>query len=148
MTIFIGADHRGFALKNELIEYLQEKNIRVEDLGAFEENPSDDEVDYAKKVAEAVLQKPDEFRGILVCGSGAGTSIMANRYKGIRCCVALSATQAKFNREHSHINVLALAADFTDVEEAKNIVTAFLETPPNPDPKYQRRISKMDQVGA
>lgn len=147
MTIFIGADHRGFVLKNELIEYLQEKNIRVEDLGALQVDPLDDNPDYAKKVAQAVLQNPQEFLGILICGSGAGVTITANRYKGIRASLALSSTQAKFNKEHDDINILSLASDFTDIEEAKRIVDAFLETKPLPDPKYKRRIAKMDEVG-
>jgi len=68
MTIFIGADHRGFELKNKLVEYLQNKNIRVEDLGNYEHDPEDDYPDFAQKVAQAVLQNPDNFLGIVICG--------------------------------------------------------------------------------
>jgi len=145
MTIFIGADHRGFELKNQIIEYLQEKNIRVEDMGALQLEPLDDNPDYAKKVVEAVLQNPSEFLGILICGSGVGVSIMANRYKGIRCGVAYSLNQVKAAKEDDNINVLALAADYIDFDSAKQMIDIFFDAKLKPDPKYARRIAKLDQ---
>lgn len=112
MTIFIGADHRGFELKNKLIEYLQEKNIRVEDLGNYQYEPLDDNPDFAKKVAQAVLQNPHEFLGILICGSGVGVSITANRFKGIRCVLGFNENQVRHARENDHVNTLALPSEY------------------------------------
>jgi len=145
MNIFIGADHRGFNLKNSIIEYLHEKNIRIEDLGPYELNPIDDAVDYAQKVAQAVLQNKDNHLGIVICGSGAAVSMAANRFKEIRAGVAMNASQAAHLRENDHVNVLALASDYTPFEEAQKIIDAFLAAKPKTDEKYLRRIKKLDQ---
>ncbi len=145
MTIFVGADHGGFELKNALIEYLHEKNIRIEDLGNYQLDPEDDFPDYAKKVAQAVLQKPEEFLGIVICRSGVGVAIAVNRSKGIRCGLGFEANQVKHMRENDHVNVLALAADFLDPETAKNLVDVFIETQPKKEQKYLRRINKLDE---
>lgn len=144
MTIFIAADHRGFEMKNQLIDYLHEKNIRIEDLGAYEKDPEDDFPDFAKKVAGAVLQKPDVFLGIIISGSGVGNTIAANRLKGIRCGLCFNEEQTAHTRQNDHINVLSLPADFVSFEEAKIIVDTFLATQPKQEEKYLRRIKKLD----
>lgn len=145
MTIFIAADHRGFELKNKLIEYLQEKNIRVQDLGAYNLDPEDDYPDYGKKLAQAVLQNPEEFLGVAICGSGIGMSIATNRFKGIRCGLCLSVEQAQHGRKNDHINVVGLASDYTNFEQAIAIVDAFLNTPMKKETKYLRRSKQMDE---
>lgn len=145
MTIFFGADHRGFDLKNRLIEYLQEKNIRVEDLGNYQNDPLDDFVDFSQKVAEAVLQNPDNFLGVVICGSGIGVSIAANRFKGIRCGFGFDVDQIKHAKESVHLNMLALPADYIDFEKAKKIVDVFISTPNKKEDKYLRRARKLDQ---
>lgn len=145
MTIFIGADHRGFELKNKLIEYIQEKNIRVEDLGAFENKPEDDYPDFAQKVAKAVLQNPKEFLGIALCGSGNGIAVSANRFKGIYCGLAFDEAQVKHMRENDHINMLALPSDYIDFEKARRLVDIFLTTKSIQQEKYLRRLKKIDQ---
>lgn len=145
MTVFIGADHNGFELKDTLIEYLQEKNIRVEDMGNYEHDPEDDYPIFAKKVAQAVLQNPEEFRGIVICGSGIGVAIAANRHKGIRCGVCLSPEAAKHGRENDHINMLSLAAEYTSPDAAKEIVDTFLQTAQKPLEKYIRRGKQLDE---
>jgi len=145
MTIFIGADHRGFDYKNAIIEYLHEKNIRIEDLGPYELDPLDDAADFSKKVAQAVLQNPDNHLGIVICGSGCAVSMAANRLKGVRCGVAMNPDQAKHIRENDLANVLALAADYTPFEEAKKIIDAFLAAVPKTEEKYLRRIKKLDE---
>lgn len=144
MTIFIGTDHRGFELKNKLMEYLQEKNIRVEDMGAYEYDGEDDYPDFSMKVAKAVLQKPEEFYGIVICGSGVGVSIAANRFKGIRCVLGFDPEQVKHARENDHVNVLAIASEYADFEEAKAMIDAFLEGQPIMKDKYLRRAKKLD----
>lgn len=144
MTIFIGADHRGFELKNQLIEYLQEKNIRVEDMGAYEYDRHDDYPDMASRVAQAVSQNSQEFLGIVICGSGVGVSIAVNRTKGIRCGLGFSAKQIEDARAHDHINVLGLPSDFISIEAAQELVDAFVTTTPFQKEKYLRRIQKID----
>ncbi len=145
MTIFIGADHRGFELKNKLVEYIQEKNIRVEDLGNYRYEPLDDNPDFSKKVAQAVLQNPKEFLGIVICGSGNGVAMTANRFKGVYCGLAFDEGQVKHMREHDHINILALPSDYIDFEKAKLFVDTFLNTKPLMQEKYIRRLKKTDE---
>jgi len=145
MNIFIGADHRGFELKNKLMEYLQEKNIRIEDMGNYQLDPNDDSPDFARKVAEAVLQNPQEYLGIVVCGSGIGVSIMANRFKGIRCALTFEVSQAQHGRENDHINVIAIPSEYLDFEKAKKIIDVFLSSSPKNEEKYLRRTKKFDE---
>ncbi len=153
MTIFIAADHRGFELKNLLIEYLHEKNIRIEDLGNYQYEAEDDYPDFAKKVAQAVLQNPGNHMGIVICGSGVGVCIAVNRFQGIRCGLGFEPDQVRHMRENDHVNVLALAADYlkpvangAGLEKAKKLVDIFISTPPKEDPKYVRRIKKLDEL--
>ena len=145
MTLFIGADHRGIELKNAIIEYLHEKNIRIEDLGPYEYDSLDDAVDFSQKVAQAVLQNPNNHLGIVICGSGCAVSIAANRIKGIRAGVAMNEDQAHHIRENDLCNVLALAADYTSLESAQKLVDAFLASTPKTEEKYLRRIEKLDK---
>jgi len=144
MTIFIGTDHGGFDLKNRLIEYLQNKNIRVVDIGNYQYDPLDDYPDFAKKLAEAVLQKPEESLGIVICKSGVGVCVTTNRYKGIRCALGFDEGQVKHARENDHINVLALAAEFSDFDKATKLIEVFLLAQPKMEEKYIRRIKKLD----
>lgn len=145
-TIFIGADHRGLELKNNLVEYLQEKNIRVEDLGAYENNPEDDFPDFAKPVAEAVLQNAESFLGIVICGSGVGVSISANRYPGIYCGLGFKKEQVQSAKAHDQMNILALPSDHLSSSEAREIVDTFIDTPFDRKPKYLRRLKKIDNL--
>ncbi len=146
MTIFIGADHRGYQLKDKIISYIQDKNIRVEDLGNYTYDPDDDFPDYSQKVAQAVLQNPSEHLGIVICGSGAGVSIAANRYKGVYSVVGINPAHVGDSRRDDHINVLAIAANFTTEEDAQKMVDVYLETKPAHTPKYIRRLKKVDAV--
>ncbi len=146
MIVFIGADHRGFELKDKLEEYLREKNIRIEDMGNYQYDPQDDYPDFAKKVAQAVLQDPENHLGLVVCGSGVGVSIVCNRQKGIRCAVGTNIEQVQHIRSRDHINILAIATDFVDFEQAKQMVDTFLDTEPLQEEKYLRRIKKIDET--
>lgn len=145
MTLFIGADHRGIELKNAIIEYLHEKNIRIEDLGPYELDPLDDAIDYSQKVSQAVLQNPDNHLGIVICGSGCAVSMAANRIHGVRAGVAMNEDQAKHIRENDLCNVIALAADYTTLELACKLIDAFITSTPKTEEKYIRRIKKLDQ---
>jgi ribose 5-phosphate isomerase B len=146
ITVFIGADHRGFELKNELVEYLQEKNIRVEDMGAYEFIKTDDASDFSHKVAMAVLQNPEHFRGIVICGSGAAVDIAANRTKGIRCSIGFNNDQVFHMRGWDDINVLALGADFISADDAKRFVDTFVETEFKAEDRMIRRNKQFDKL--
>ena len=125
--IAIGCDHGGFKLKEEIKRYLEETGIEFEDVGTYSEE-SVNYPDYAEKVAKQVQSKKAEL-GILVCRSGIGMSIVANKFKGIRCAPCYQETTAKFARMHNNANVLALGADYVTVNEAICIVRMFVATP-------------------
>lgn len=146
MPIFIGADHRGFELKNKLIEYLQERNIRIEDMGNYQLDPLDDYPDFAKKVTQAVLQSPGESLGIVLCGSGVGVCVAANKVSGILCGLGFDEEQIRHAREDDHINVLSLPSDYVDFEKAKQIIDAFISSKPKTEEKYLRRIKKLENI--
>jgi len=146
MTVFIGADHRGFALKDKIIAYLHDKNIRIEDMGAYEYDAGDDFPDYASKVARAVLARPMDHLGVVICGSGAGISIAANKHQGIYCTLGLNPKQVEDSRRDDHINVLALAANYTSDEDAYAMVDTYLQAEKSLKEKYVRRLKKVDAI--
>lgn len=124
--IVIGADHGGFKLKEEIKKYFDEKGIKYEDKGTF----SEESVDYpniAKAVAKEVSEKRADI-GILICRSGIGMSIVANKFKGVRCAPCYQELTAKFSRMHNDANMLALGADYVSTNEAICIVRQFLAT--------------------
>jgi ribose 5-phosphate isomerase B len=145
MKIFIGADHKGFELKKEIKEWLSSANYQVEDLGAFEYKPGDDYVDFATSVANKVTSEKGS-RGIVICGSGAGVDITANKTRGIRCCLGFNIEQVKAARNDDDINVLALASDYCELEKAKKLTDAFLNTDFDPTENHVRRIEKIKNL--
>jgi ribose 5-phosphate isomerase B len=146
MVIYLGADHRGFALKEKLKTYLVDKGYQTEDVGNAAEDPADDYVDFGAKVGELVSRDPVQSRGILICGSGVGMDITANKFHGVRAMVGLSPDQVFDGRHDDDVNVLCLAANFEDEEQAKRIADLFLTTPFGKDEKYQRRLDKLSQI--
>lgn len=143
MKIYVGADHRGFELKNKLISYLSQMH-EVEDLGAVQFVDDDDFVDYAINVGKKISQNPIS-RGLVICGSGAGVEIASNKVKGVRCSLGQSSEQVKKAREADDINILAISSDFTDFEKAKELTEAFLETQYINSENHQRRIDKIKE---
>ena len=124
--IIIGCDHGGYKLKQEIKRYLEEKEITYKDLGCM----SEESVDYpniAKEVAKEV-QKQKDNKGILICRSGIGMSIVANKFKGIRCTPCYTEEMAKFAKLHNNSNILALGADNTSVNDAICILRMWLAT--------------------
>jgi len=147
MKIYIGADHRGFQMKEQIKSWLATQNVQVEDMGNDRLDPQDDYVDFARPVAEKVSTATDtDTRGILVCGSGIGVSMTANKFSNIRCGLGFDEEQVEDGRNHDDINILALASDQTDFEKAKRLIAIFLHTPFAKDEKYRRRIEKIQQV--
>lgn len=143
--IFIGADHRGFELKEVIFQRLKDEGYELTDLGNSYLDPNDDYVDYAQKVAEAVSQDP-HGRGIILCGSGAGVDMVANKVDGVRSALVFDIRRAKQAREHEDANVISLPADVLDPEVAFEIVKLFLETPFNEEERHVRRLQKMEQI--
>lgn len=143
--IFLGADHRGFQLKEEVKTWLRTQGVAFEDFGAHEYAGGDDYSDYAQQVAWAVAKNPSEHRGILLCGSGVGMAIAADKVKGMRAGLFFDAQQAQDATAHDHVNVAALPADFLSVEEATAIVEAFLKTPYAKEERHLRRIGKIEE---
>ncbi|MBI2624417.1 RpiB/LacA/LacB family sugar-phosphate isomerase [Candidatus Parcubacteria bacterium] len=143
MQIFLGADHRGFKLKESLKAHLAECGIEVEDLGNTVEDPNDDYVDFAANVAAKVSENPSENRGILICGSGHGVDMVANKFKGVKSALAFNEAVAKQSREHEDANVLALPSDWLSEEDAKKMVDAWLATPFSGEERHIRRLEKI-----
>lgn len=146
MKIYLGADHRGFDLKEKLKEWLKDHGYAVEDLGAYKLDPQDDYPDFAFAVAEKVAGSSGESRGILICGSGAGMDIAANKIRGIRATVSWSVESAEHVRAHDDVNVISIAADWTPPETAREIVRAFLNTPFSGDVRHARRLKKIKEI--
>ena len=140
--IFIGADHRGVGVKLYLIEMLNAAGYETVDLGTNDMTTPVDFPDIAAKLADAMLNDKMS-RGILVCGTGAGMEIAANRYRHIRASRCERPEQARDDRFHDDINVLALAADDIDIEVAYLCTQAFLESPFDDCEKRRRRIEKI-----
>ena len=140
MKIGIGSDHRGFGLKELLKTFLQKNGYRVTDFGVFDENPAD-YPDTAFALTKD-LQKKKIERGVLICGSGLGMSIAANKAKGIRATLCLSEKMAKMARNHNDSNILVLSANFTSPAKAKKILKVWL-TEEFEGGRHQRRIKKI-----
>ena len=142
MKIFLGCDHRGIDLKNKLMDYLENNGLDVEDIG-LPNNASDDYPEFAFKLGELVKDNNNSL-GILVCGSGVGMSIAANKVKGIRCVRALSVDDAFKGKNHNGANVIALGSDITtDLNLVKEIVDTFINTK---GPCEERHLKRIDAI--
>jgi ribose 5-phosphate isomerase B len=143
LRVIIGADHAGYPLKEHLKKYLTAQRIEVADVGA-EGDKSVDYPDYAEKVAEAVSSGGYE-RGILVCGSGIGMAITANKLPGVRAAVGNDVLAAQLSREHNDANILALGARIIDAQQAEAIVNVWLKTDFGGG-RHAQRIQKITEV--
>lgn len=141
--IVIGSDHGGYKLKEEIKKYLDEKEIKYEDKGAY----SEESVDYpeiAKLVASEVSNKKADV-GILICRSGIGMSMCANKFKGVRCALCYEEQTAKFARMHNDANMLALGADYISVNNAICVLRQFLATEFEGG-RHVARVNLIDQI--
>lgn len=139
--IYIGADHRGFRLKEELKKWMDSQHYDFRDLGAKEYDKEDDYPDIAIKVAETAAT--ENSRGIVVCGSGVGAEIAANKVKGARAGLCTSEKQTRAARNDDDINVVCLSADLVSVEDNIKILSVFLSTLFGSEERYIRRINKI-----
>ncbi len=140
--IAIGSDHGGFALKQEIMKHLEERGIAYKDFGCYEEASCDYPV-YAKEVGKAVVDGECEF-GILICGTGIGISITANKIPGVRCALCTDCFCAEATRQHNNANILALGGRVVGAGLAIKIVDTFLDTPFSNDERHIRRISQIE----
>lgn len=141
--IALGSDHGGYKLKEEIKRYLEEKEIEYTDCGTFNEE-SVDYPDIAKTVALEIQDKECD-KGILVCRSGIGMSIVANKFRGIRCAKCNDEEEAKYSRMHNDANILALGADYIDTSKAIKIVRMWIATEFEGG-RHQERIQIIDEI--
>ncbi len=138
-AVFIASDHRGFDLKNRLVQ-----SFNFVDLGPSTYNEDDDFNDAAIAVSKEVLRRPN-VKGIVICGSAHGVVMQANRFKGIRAIAAYTPELAQIGRQHNDANVLCLSSDFVEPEQNVRIIEAFLTTQFLNKPRYVRRIGRLDK---
>ncbi len=143
MKVVIGADHAGYELKEKVKKYLKEKGIQTEDVGTFSKD-SVDYPDYAFKVASQVSDKKVDF-GVLVCKSGIGMSIAANKFKNVRAAVCFTPEMAKLARSHNDANVLSLSQEFTKAEDVYKIIDTWLATSFEGG-RHERRVEKIKKM--
>jgi len=145
-TVYIGSDHAGYNLKEELKKYFEPKGVKLLDLGTF----TTDSIDYpdiAREVSEKVLENPKSL-GILICGTGIGMMMTANKNAGIRAAVCTHELMAKMARAHNNANILCLGSRIIGVELARHITEIFLETPFEEEERHVRRVGKIDNPAA
>ena len=145
MKVAVGADHAGFELKGDIVKWLESEGHQVNDIGAHELDPDDDYPDFAVAVAGSVL-KGDSERGIVICGSGVGACITANKVKGIRACLCHDTYSARQGVEHDNMNVVCIGGRVIGIELTKVVLESFLNANFLPKPRFQRRLDKLNQV--
>ncbi len=157
MKVYLGSDHRGYKLKEKVFAWLVEKDYLVEDLGAYELLPDDDFTEYAEKVASVVgehyakIEREEhelhgKIVGILFCGSGVGADIAANKFDGVRASLGKEVNQVKAGRSDDDMNILVIAADFTNTEDAKKMITTFLSTDFKGEERHLRRLEDIKRI--
>ena len=142
MRIAVAGDHAGFELKALLIPWLKSAGHQVEDLGAHQLDPEDDYPDFAFAVAESVRSGRVD-RGVVICGSGIGANVTANKVPGVRACLCHDTYSGRQGVEHDDMNVLCLGGRVIGIEVAKEVLTAFLNASFIPEPRYKRRLEKL-----
>ena len=147
MKIFIGADHNGYELKEKIARWLFEMDHAFQDLGAQSLEPHDDYTKYAEEVASLVA-KNEGSRGVLLCGSGVGVEIVANKFDGVRAGIGENVLQVERGRNDDDMNVLVIAADYTSEKEAKAMLIAFLETKFSGKVRYEKRLQEIEKIEA
>ncbi len=143
MIIYLGADHAGWHYKEKIKKLLTDLGYNFEDLGNEQYRAQDDYPEYARKVAVAV-NKNKNSTGILICDSGAGMAIVANRLNKVRAVLAYNTTQTKHAREHNNANVLCLGSEYTPFWRVKKMIKVWLKTEFSTAKRHRRRVLKID----
>ena len=149
VTFFIGSDHRGFKLKEQIKEFLVKQDIQFKDCGNTIYKKDDDYPDYAKAVAKQIqkaLKTNQPAKGILLCGSAEGMVIAANKFKAIRAALTTSKEQTILAVKDDHINVICIPANTSKITKSKSIILAFLKAKTSQAKRHLRRIKKINQI--
>lgn len=144
MKIGIGVDHGGYEMKQPLIDYLRNKGYEVADYGTNSSESCDYPI-YGEKVALAILNNEIE-RGILICGTGVGIGLAANKYKGIRCATCSDSFTAEYSRKHNDANIISFGARVINLEKAKELVDIFLTTEFEGGERHLRRVGMLKEI--
>lgn len=148
MKIYIGSDHNGFDLKTKLADFLQRSGHDVVDAGDVKRDPEDDFPQFAGRAVNALLADDDpDAKAILICGSGQGMCMAANRFKGIRASLCWNMTEARSARNDDDANVLCLSARSLTPDEAQAVVSTWLHTPFAGASRFKRRLQQLDELG-
>jgi len=142
VRVAIGADHGGFGMKSELLPWLKAQGYEILDVGAYKYEPTDDYPDSAEAVAQAVASEKAQ-RGIIICGSGVGACIVANKVPGVRACPCQDTYSAHQGVEHDDMNVLCLGARIIGIELAKELISTFLKAEFSREERFSRRLQKV-----
>lgn len=145
MNIYLGADHRGYGLKEKIKDWLLEWDYTYEDMGAYGYDEKDDYTLYAEKVA-VIVSGNKKSRGIVACGSGVGADIAANKIDGAYASIGKTKEQVQAGRNDDDMNILVLAADYTEEKEAKEMIKVFLETEFSEKTRYKRRLEEIKRI--
>lgn len=147
MKVYIGADHNGFEYKERLSKLLGQAGHEVVDKGDINKKPEDDFPQFASRVVSNLLADDDQdARGLLVCGSGQGMCMAANRFKGIRAALVWNLDEARSSRNDDNSNILCLSSRYTTFEDAEAIVNTWLNTPFAGAPRFVRRLKELDEL--
>ena len=144
MKVVVGSDHAGFPLKAQVVEYVRSLGHEVTDAGSFDPNPVDFP-DIAKQVT-AAIQSGTAERGLMVCGTGVGAAIAANKTKGIRAAVCHDVHSAHQAVEHDDVNVMCVGAQIVGAWLAKDLIAAYLSAEFSTDPDFRRRVAKLEAM--
>ena len=146
MKIYLGADHNGFEFKKQIADFLQRSGYEVVDEGDMSLDQDDDFPQFAGRVVSNLLADKSDAKGILICGSGQGMCIAANRFKGIRASLCWNLEEARASRNDDNSNVLCLSARSTKLEDTEAIISTWLTTPFAGAPRFKRRIQQLDEL--
>ena len=144
-TIYLGADHAGWALKQELATYLRTRGHGVVDMGNEQLVSDDDYTDFGYAVAKRIVADPESL-GIVLCGNAQGVCIVANKVKGVRAATGFEVEAARTSRTDDNSNILCLPARFLDAKKGKEIVDVWLETPFSGAERHIRRLKKVEKI--
>lgn len=145
MKVFIGSDHRGFYLKEKIAKWLFERGYEYLDVGADNYDEKDDYTKYASEVASLVAENKSSL-GVLLCGSGVGVDVTANKFDGVRASVGIDPEQVRQGRNDDNMNILVIAADHTSEHSAEEMLKAFLETDFSGKTRYKRRLEEIVKI--
>ncbi len=144
--VYIGSDHRGYELKEAIKAFLAGAGYAFEDVGPASYDKDDDYADFAAAVARKVSEDPEAHRGVVVCGSGHGVDMVANKFRGVRAALGFNRQVALQSREHEDANVLALPSDWLEADGARDIVKVWLEGKFTGEERHRRRLGKLAEI--